>query len=189
MSRVKEFDEDQALKSAEFLFWERGFAGTSMQALEDTMGLSRTSIYNTFGNKRALYQKALERYMNTELVRFLKIIEKSSTFKSARQAILKETISHHFRSSHPGGCLVVLSVLEDYQHDKITRKILQSAILCLQQGLEQRVIRAVKEGELPTETQCATEADQVVALIAGILVLAKANTSKKRLKELVRKFD
>ena len=62
MARTKQFDETQALVSAMRVFWEKGYEGTSIHDLEQAMGLNRTSIYNTFGNKRAIFNRVMSCY-------------------------------------------------------------------------------------------------------------------------------
>ena len=62
VARTKEFDPEAALRAALELFWERGYEATSMADLVGHMGVARASIYATFGGKRALYLKALDRY-------------------------------------------------------------------------------------------------------------------------------
>src|SRR6266404_4009435 len=65
MARTKEFDSDAVLEKALGLFWERGYEATSMADLVGHLGIARASIYATFGGKRDLYLKALERYLQT----------------------------------------------------------------------------------------------------------------------------
>ena len=59
MARTKAFDERRALIAAMLVFWEKGYEATSMQDLEQAMGLRRTSIYNAFGNKRSLFGRVM----------------------------------------------------------------------------------------------------------------------------------
>ncbi|WP_299761535.1 TetR/AcrR family transcriptional regulator [uncultured Dokdonia sp.] len=62
MPRVEVFDRVQVLEKVKHLFWDKGFNGTSMQDLVDVTGLNRSSIYNSFGNKKALYELVLKQY-------------------------------------------------------------------------------------------------------------------------------
>ena len=62
MARTKDFDEDEVLTKAMNLFWLNGYNGTSMQDLVDGLGISRSSLYDTFGDKRSLFLKTLENY-------------------------------------------------------------------------------------------------------------------------------
>ncbi len=184
MPRHKDFDESNALTKAKHTFWERGYEGTSIQALEDALELKRTSIYNAFGNKRALFDKALEHYIGNELSQFLEAIDEAPTIRQVIQRAIEEAITLHFSPSHPGGCLIVLSLLEGYQHNDNTRSTLDDALSSLQTGLVRRFKKSVSEGELPPHTDFQTKADEVVALIVGVIVMAKANISKKRLQKL-----
>src|SRR5436190_14901639 len=65
MPRAKSFDQDAVLNQAVELLWERGYEGTSLADLEARLGLGRQSLYNTFGDKQALFLKALDRYRRT----------------------------------------------------------------------------------------------------------------------------
>jgi len=62
MPRTEVFDRKQVLEKVKHLFWDKGFNGTSMQDLVDITGLNRSSLYNSFGNKKALYELVLAQY-------------------------------------------------------------------------------------------------------------------------------
>ena len=63
MVRPKEFDQEQALRKAIGVFCRQGFAATSTDDLMRVMDVGRQSMYDTFGDKRALFLKALEMYV------------------------------------------------------------------------------------------------------------------------------
>ncbi len=187
MTRTKGFDVDQALEAAEHQFWAQGYEGTSMQDLEQSMGLKRTSIYNAFGNKRALYMKALDRYKRHKLTRYLNAISQAPTAELAIQSALNEAIELHFNPSNPGGCMIVLSLLENNQHDAETNAILERAVNSLRLALKKRFRKAVRDGEIPPGTHCSSKADEVVALITGIIVMAKASVPERQLREFSKR--
>lgn len=62
MARTKEFDRDAALRSAMGVFWTRGYAATSTEALLAAMNIGRQSMYDTFGDKQRLFREALDLY-------------------------------------------------------------------------------------------------------------------------------
>lgn len=185
MARNKAFDKDEALEAAMLLFWKNGYADTSIQALEKAMKLKRSSIYNTFGNKRTLFQQTLIRYLEIVLMRFIFALEQGDTVKQSIKNILNEVINLHFNPDYPGGCMVVLSVLENYQHDKETNIMLDSAIKQLQEAVVVRLKRGEEEGEFSHPVKHQDIANQVVALITGMIVMAKANFAKKQLQSLI----
>lgn len=184
VSRVKVFDENQALDAAMLAFWKSGYSATSIQDLEQATGLKRTSIYNAFGDKRQLFKLALQRYLTTVLSGFLEALERPRTVHEAITAVLNEVIKLHFNKTHPGGCMVILSLMEDRHHDVETRKILERAVKKLRDAVVARLRRAVTEGELPAELDCQRVGNQVMATLTGMIVMAKANIARKELKAL-----
>ena len=63
MARTETFNRDQVLFNILETFWSKGYNGTSMQDLVDATGLNRSSLYNSFGDKKSLYKTALKIYM------------------------------------------------------------------------------------------------------------------------------
>ncbi|MDR7385334.1 TetR/AcrR family transcriptional regulator [Promicromonospora iranensis] len=68
MARTQAFDREVVVRAARALFWRAGFEGASVPALEEATGLSRSSIYNTFGSKRGLFDAAVQSYLD-EVIR------------------------------------------------------------------------------------------------------------------------
>src|SRR5215207_459684 len=90
MARHKEFDRDAALRAAIAVFADRGFEGTSTEDLLRSMGISRQSLYDTFGDKRNLYLEALHHYNSasvSDLIRTLNTA--SSPLKGLEAALLQ----------------------------------------------------------------------------------------------------
>lgn len=185
MPRSKVFNEGRVLEAAMLLFWKNGYEATSMQGLEQAMGLNRTSIYNAFGNKRALFQLVLDKYLRVVLSQFLLALEQAPTAKQAIENVLKEVIKLHFNKNYPGGCLVVLSLLENHQHDKQTRAMLDSALKQLSEAIIKRLRQGVEDGNLNIDFECRVVGDQVTALITGMIVMAKASFQKKDLERVI----
>jgi len=185
MPRTRVFDEGKVLEATMLTFWKNGYEATSIQMLEQETGLKRTSLYNAYGNKRDLFTRSLMLYLDEFLTSFLTAIEEAPTAKQAVEAVLNETIKLHFKPSHPGGCMIVLSLLESHQHDTDTRLLVEQALEQLRDGLCKRFIEAVKVADLPPDTNCEIVADEVIALITGTIVMAKANISKDRLEAMI----
>ncbi|MBK8027060.1 MAG: TetR/AcrR family transcriptional regulator [Chloroflexi bacterium] len=69
MARQREFDKDQVVERAMLLFWEQGYEATSMRDLLETMGISSSSLYTVFADKRGVYLAALEQFCEQERAR------------------------------------------------------------------------------------------------------------------------
>lgn len=81
MARTKDFDENEVLAKAIQLFWYKGYNGTSMQDLVDSLGISRSSLYDTYTDKHTLFIKALESYQNTGAAKIQAIVDHSGSAK------------------------------------------------------------------------------------------------------------
>lgn len=186
MARSKEFNEQQALWAVMRLFWAKGYSATSMQDLESATGLTRTSLYNAFGNKNALFKKALGLYIAFVQEKFQRIVEQAPSARAAIRGLFEAVIDLHFSKDSPGGCLVVLSVMESSQHDAETMAMAGAMFQAEQRMLEGILEGGKQRGELAAELPVAPTATALAAAASGMVVLAKAGASAARLSEMVR---
>ena len=118
MARTKDFDESEVLAKAIKLFWQKGYNGTSMQDLVDGLGISRSSIYDTFGDKHQLYLKALGTYRQNAIGVRDQILHASVPAKAAIRQLMDLTIDQMIRDKQHKGCFLVNSAVENAPHDK-----------------------------------------------------------------------
>src|ERR1700748_2100418 len=91
MARTKDFDENEVLMKAMNLFWYKGYNGTSMQDLVDGLGISRSSLYDTYGDKHTLFIKALESYRESVSGKMCNIVTNAVSAKEAIKQLLEMT--------------------------------------------------------------------------------------------------
>lgn len=185
MARTKQFDERQALIKAMLVFWEKGYEGTSIQDLESAMELKRTSIYNAFGNKRRLFERVVACYKESVMAELIAAMDSAPDIREGVRRMLNGVLEMHFDETNPGGCLVVLSVLESEQHDARARADLEKTMHDMKRLLQLRLNRAKKAGELAPDLDAGSMASTIAATMAGMMVLGKANFSKAALKKTV----
>ena len=185
MARTREFDERQALQAAMLAFWEKGYEGTSVQDLEQAMGLGRTSIYNAFGNKRNLFNRSVSCYRESVMGNLFAAMDNAADIRAGSRALLQAALDIHFDEAYPGGCLVVLSVLESEQHDSDSQAALSGTIQELRKALYQRLLQARKRGELRSDLDVGTVATTITGFMAGLMVLGKANFTRAALGKTV----
>ena len=120
MARPKEFDQERALQRAISIFSQKGFAATSTDDLMRAMDVGRQSMYDTFGDKRALFLRALEVYV-TEKVRSINVELQTpgSPLASIRRALV------HFAErrdlSSTDGCMGINAICEFGMRDEDVR--------------------------------------------------------------------
>ncbi|QIK70303.1 TetR/AcrR family transcriptional regulator [Erysipelothrix sp. HDW6C] len=111
MARHKEFSKEAALQQAMLLFWKKGFSRTSMQDLTEAMGLSRSSIYDSFENKEKLYADALELYAYQKSQKRINFV--ASLQANGKEKIIllfNDMIDGLYATTSPDGCLLTDSV-------------------------------------------------------------------------------
>ena len=185
MARTKEFDEIQALEKAMHLFWTHGYDGTSLQMLEKAMGLVRTSIYNTYGNKRKLFNTVISHYEETVIAQLMMSVEKESDIRKSMAKMLNGEINLHFNKNNPGGCLIVLSVLEKAQHGDESTKLLESIVKKMEKFLTKKISDAQNEGQISTAVDVKSVSLAIATTVVGIAVMGKAGFSKSALQNIV----
>src|SRR5712692_608944 len=104
MARHKEFDRDEALQKATEVFWARGYEGTSIQRLVGHMGINRQSLYDTFGDKHALYLQSLDRYCQLESQKAIELLENSASVKKAVRKLFAGVVEGALCDTQRRGC-------------------------------------------------------------------------------------
>src|ERR1700733_15319627 len=104
------FDKDAALEAAMLLFWQRGYEGTSMTSLTQAMGLNPSSIYAAFGDKHALFQLAVKRYMETRAQYATEALEEPTLEKVVR-ALFDNTVEFLIAPGHPPTCMTLAGAM------------------------------------------------------------------------------
>lgn len=104
--RPRSFDREEALEQAIAVFWEHGYDATSIALLTSALGIGAPSLYAAFGDKRALFFEALERYLRT----YAAFTERALTEPDARKAVerlLHDAAAAYTRPDRPHGCLLI----------------------------------------------------------------------------------
>ena len=183
MARPKEFDQERALHRAISIFSQKGFAATSTDDLMRAMDLGRQSMYDTFGDKRALFLKALEVYV-TEKVRSINVELQTpgSPLASIRRALV------HFAErrdlSSTDGCMGINAICEFGMRDEDVTRIIRTAAKAQRHTLMDTLRRAQKEGELAARTDIESLADFFESMLAGIRIAAKAGKTRPALRRI-----
>lgn len=112
MARSKTFDVDEALDRALDVFWRRGYEAASMRELQQAMGIGRQSLYDTFGDKHALFVAAMERYNARQGVAVEDTLLGDDDGRDALRRWLDQLVIDLTPEGERPGCLLVNSILE-----------------------------------------------------------------------------
>src|SRR5258705_760088 len=106
MARHKEFDRDETLHRAMEVFWSRGYEAASIEDLVKHMGINRQSLYDTFGDKHALFLLALDRYSEAEVRRIFELLERPGSVKKSLRQLFEGTVEKALSDEHRRGCFM-----------------------------------------------------------------------------------
>ncbi|MFJ8007326.1 TetR/AcrR family transcriptional regulator [Streptomyces fagopyri] len=183
IGRPRGFDAAEALERAMLVFWEHGYEGASLARLTNAMGISTTSMYAAFGNKEALFRKALERYTEGPSAYLDRALEEPTALGVAA-AILAGTIRTTTLASHPQGCMGVQSALAVGDSGQQVRDLLVAWRDNGYASVRERFQRAVEDGDLPAETDPGLLARYVITLAHGIAVQAASGVCRDELQAM-----
>jgi AcrR family transcriptional regulator len=183
MARPKEFDQDKALRKAIHLFSQQGFAATSTDELMRVMDIGRQSMYDTFGDKRALFLRALELYV-TESVQSIgaELDRNGSALSAVRNALVSFAERKDLSSAE--GCMGLNAIGEFGQRDADVTRITRNAARIQRQNLMKVFVRAKIQGELDADADLESMADFFESTLAGVRIAAKAGKSRQALRKV-----
>jgi AcrR family transcriptional regulator len=176
MGRPRSFDRDQAIEQAMHLFWEHGYECTSLSQLKAGIagGISAPSFYAAFGSKEALFEEAVQRYLQT----FAQVTEclwdADLAPRTAIETALRRSAKMQCERTHPKGCMVALGVMSapTEEHAQVTAGLTASRartragfIACVERGVATR--------ELAAQTDVRALAAVFDSFLLGISTLAR----------------
>ena len=184
IGRPRAFAEEEALESAMRVFWEKGYEGTSLDDLTAAMGINRSSLYSAFGDKQALFEKAMARYSSGEML-FVRAALAQPTARKVIESLLRSTVDFLADPSHPKGCLSLQggmacgSGAEDIRQRMIDWR--KGAALQIQKRLQ----RARAEGDLGKDVDPKDLARYVVVVMNGLGVQAVNGATRAEMNRAV----
>jgi TetR/AcrR family transcriptional repressor of nem operon len=181
MARSKSFDQDAVLDRAAELFWERGYEGTSMAHLEVHLGLGRQSLYNAFGDKQALFLKALERYRKEAMREPISVLTAPGAGLEAIRAYFRDMIEHLTAATPRRACLVANTIVERGAQDAEALLSCNIARAALERALRRALTQARQEGEIAAECDLESLVTLLVAQSYGLAVLAKTGVAAEEM--------
>ncbi|SAK75743.1 TetR/AcrR family transcriptional regulator [Caballeronia ptereochthonis] len=186
MPRPREFDEEAALDAAMAQFWSHGYEATSVRDLATTMGLTSASLYNAFGDKRTLYERALERYVERGFRDRVRRFEHHMPPRDAIGAFFDEIIQLSVGDPHRKGCLIVNSAMELAPHDKQFHRALNGVLKDIEGFFQRCVSAGQKDGTISSDLDTADMAKTLLASLMGLRVLARVNPQRALLEGAAR---
>jgi TetR/AcrR family transcriptional repressor of nem operon len=184
MARPRAFDETAALDAATDCFWQGGYAGTSVRDLGAAMGLGAPSLYNAFGDKRALFARCLDRYLDGNMRARMRRLESGHPPRIAIERFLEEVVARSL--ADPRGCLLVNTALEVAPHDAAIARMVADRLGELEGFFHRCLSAGQRDGTIAATRPAQDVARLLLTTIMGLRVLARAHPEPALLKGAAR---
>ena len=186
MARTKCFDRDAVLDRAMNLFWKQGFEATSVQQLVEATGINRGSIYDTFGDKRALFIQALSRYADKSAMKRLEILNSTDKPLDGIRAFFDAIIAASGADETKRlGCLMTNCAIEMSVRDPEIGDMLRDRLAHVETAFHKLLKRARQGGDIPKTQNIKALARFLTSTIQGVRVLARAGSEPEMLRQIV----
>jgi TetR/AcrR family transcriptional regulator, transcriptional repressor for nem operon len=178
MARPREFDEETVLEAAMQCFWVNGYESTSVRDLAKQMGITGASLYNAFGDKRSLYRRALDYYLEQSVRDRIARLEGLPPY-AAISAFFNEIIERSVNDRQRRGCMLVNSALEMAPYDAEFRKIVSQETIFLESFFRRCLIAGQQDGTVTTARPADELAKLLLSVLLGIRVLARTRPQRE----------
>ncbi|MEM9454564.1 MAG: TetR/AcrR family transcriptional regulator [Myxococcota bacterium] len=175
MPRKREFDPDKALDAAVEVFWRQGYDATSVADLVEAMGINRFSLYNTFGDKHALFLLSLERYAERVVTMMLGPVEALGASLPQLREYFEHLVTMVGSKTARKGCLMTNSAAELAAADAATRAVVNAHLRRQTAAFRNALANAVAAGEVCPNLDVERYAESLTISAQGLAVYIKTN--------------
>ena len=184
MARPREFDEDYVLAAAIECFWAHGYEATTVNDLVAKTGITAASLYNAYGDKRALFETALNRYVASSIDARIRRCEALAP-REAIRAFFGEILSRSLQDPEHKGCMLVNSALELAPHDSEFSEIIAGVLRRLEKFFLGRIRAGQAAGHFTRALSAKTLARHLLGVLMGVRVLSRVRPEPALLKGVI----
>ncbi|RDJ23178.1 TetR/AcrR family transcriptional regulator [Bosea caraganae] len=186
MARPREFEEVAVLDAAVQRFWSHGYEASSMRDLASAMGITGASLYNAFGDKRSLYRRALDRYVESTVAERVSRLEGLLPPRRAIEGFFDEVIERSLSDPQRKGCMLVNSALELAPHDPEFRDAVAEVTDRIEAFFRRCAVAGQRDGTITTAQTADDLARHLLAVLFGLRALSRVRPERALLEGLVR---
>jgi TetR/AcrR family transcriptional regulator, copper-responsive repressor len=179
------YDRELTLRRAADLFWSVGFAASSLDALSEATQLTRPSLAGAFGDKEALYIATLERYRDAGVAGLSQTLSGARRLRTELADVYAKSTDVYMVSDDAArGCLLIGTASVEAVHRPAVRRVLRESLGTFNAILEERIRKAIADGELDSGADAAGLASVASAVMHSLAVRARAGDSRRALDRL-----
>lgn len=181
MARLREFNEDEALLQATRVFWSKGYEGTTLSDLLRATGLSKSSLYDTFGNKRELFLRAFEAYRKERMRIMRSYLQSRTTAYESIKAFYEMVLEHARQDERPFGCMSCNEAAEMAPHDEEIQQLVERDFDGMEDAFAEAIERGHKDGSIPVDHDARQYARFLSVTHNGLQIMARSGAAAERM--------
>ncbi|MCX5192560.1 TetR/AcrR family transcriptional regulator [Streptomyces sp. NBC_00249] len=185
MGRPKQFDPDVAVEQAMQVFWRQGYAATTPQDLVDALGIGKGSLYNTFGSKHALFERALCRYRDTQALALVELIDAGGPVKERVRGMLLMLAEMDLADPDRRGCLAINTAAELAGTDAVAADLVRRMLDRTEEAFRALIEEGQRAGEIAPGRDAAALASMLLGTLVGLRLLARVAEGPERLSRVI----
>ncbi|EJQ53399.1 transcriptional regulator [Bacillus wiedmannii] len=178
MARLREFDEEKALDAAMQLFWEKGYAATSLSDLTAKMEIQKPSLYSAFGDKEGLFEAALRRYTNLHAANIRTKLQNEQSVKEAIRTFFENIVEEEYKKEFSKGCFCINTMVELAPHNEKFEVLTREHQMYLAVVFQELITKGIRSRELQSDLNAKALAQTLVTSLIGLTVLMKSRPER-----------
>lgn len=179
------FEPEQALDDAMRQFWYFGYEATSLQDLLDAMSISKSSFYQAFHSKHALFERCVRRYRDWMLQTMRDLLADAQSGRSFIEQILTDVTRQTRGTGERRGCLVMNAATEFAQRDKVIAELVTGSLDAFADVFHAAILQGQAEGRIARDKDPVALARYLVTSLGGLNIMARAGQSAASLRSTI----
>jgi TetR/AcrR family transcriptional regulator, transcriptional repressor for nem operon len=185
MSRPQEFETGEVLQNAMYVFWSKGYEAASLADILAATGLSKSSLYATFGDKRELFLAAFNAYRKGRMQYMQQTLNNGLLVRQSIEAFFRQGVAHAQDEGRACGCMTANEAVELAPHDADIRRLVNEDFQAIEDVLAEAITRGQADGSISNRREPRVLARFLVVGLQGLQVMARAKTDPARLEDTV----
>jgi len=185
MPRHREFDQTEVLAKAMDIFWSHGYEASSIRDLEQCMGIGRGSMYLTFGDKQALFRRALEAFCANFTQLFSQTFANATCTRDALREVMTEALSCIEDGEPRRGCFITNSIIELAPKDDAIAITTSKTLSQAEDIIYASLVRDRSAGLIAKDRKLRALARYLICSTQGLSVMMKSGASIAHLKDIM----
>lgn len=173
MPKTTLFDKQEILEKAMFLFWRKGYYNTSIQDLVDHLQINRSSLYNTFGGKKALFHKAFQFHRSMGTAGLKQFLATQTSAIDAIRAMFWKILHDDLSDQDCKGCFIANTTTEMLPDDPYLTEVITTHKEQMEQAFQKLLQKGIESGEINPTIKPSIMAGLLYTLMSGFRVTGK----------------